>query len=369
MAENKLVQFVTGTSAEFAIADKDPNTLYFITDERRIYKGDTPYGSVRIEIREVLPDGVTDIPEVGVFYLNASDGEVRFYNGSSYMTIVPPIAHTLDENATTEQLATAKNVYEFVKAEIAKVDAGGIVDTIDALDERIEDIETAVLGKADAATTLEGYGITDAYTKTETDTAIATAVADAGHLKYKIVENKEALDTLEPRKNIIALVPKGTHESNQYYDEYMWVEGPEIWELIGDTAVSLDGYATEAYVDSAIETANESAASDIEEAKEAAIQEAKDYADGLAEGYATAAQGALADSAVQRIAEGTINGTIDYFIGEDPTPTVVEVHGLKSAAYTDTTDYDAAGAADTALAAAKKYTNDEIVKALSWQEL
>ena len=33
-------------------------------------------------------------------------------------------------------------------------------------------MQTDVAGKADAATTLTGYGITDAYTKTETDTAI-----------------------------------------------------------------------------------------------------------------------------------------------------------------------------------------------------
>ncbi len=36
----------------------------------------------------------------------------------------------------------------------------------------ISNLQTAVAGKADSATTLAGYGITDAYTKTETDTAI-----------------------------------------------------------------------------------------------------------------------------------------------------------------------------------------------------
>lgn len=38
------------------------------------------------------------------------------------------------------------------------------------------EVDTALSAKANTATTLSGYGITDAYTKTETDTAISTAV-------------------------------------------------------------------------------------------------------------------------------------------------------------------------------------------------
>lgn len=57
----------------------------------------------------------------------------------------------------------------------------------------------------------------------------------------------------------------------------------------------------------------------------------------------TTVQGSLdlADNAVQAITEGTANGTI----GVDGTD--VTVHGLKSAAFTESTAYDAAGAADT----------------------
>ena len=55
--------------------------------------------------------------------------------------------------------------------------------------------------------------------------------------------------------------------------------------------------------------------------------------------YATAAQGAKADTAVQSVTEGSTNGTgsVD---GTD-----VAVHGLGSAAYANTTAFDAAGAA------------------------
>lgn len=42
--------------------------------------------------------------------------------------------------------------------------------------ELIGQIKTRLAGKADAATTLSGYGITDAYTKTETDNKIAAEI-------------------------------------------------------------------------------------------------------------------------------------------------------------------------------------------------
>lgn len=75
----------------------------------------------------------------------------------------------------------------------------------------------------------------------------------------------------------------------------------------------LAGYATETYVGTAISNA--------------------------ASNYATAAQGALADSAIQSVAEGATNGTIAV------DGTDVAVHGLGSAAFTASTDYDAAGTA------------------------
>lgn len=75
--------------------------------------------------------------------------------------------------------------------------------------------------------------------------------------------------------------------------------------------------------------------------------------------YATAAQGALADSAVQSVAEGSENGTISV------DGTDVAVHGLGSAAYAQTTDFDVAGAASGAETAAKAYADvrDDVVRA------
>ena len=48
-----------------------------------------------------------------------------------------------------------------------------LTDTDGGYGQRVAELET---GKADKATTLAGYGITNAYTKSEVDAAIATAI-------------------------------------------------------------------------------------------------------------------------------------------------------------------------------------------------
>lgn len=57
--------------------------------------------------------------------------------------------------------------------------------------EEAEEIHATIELKADKATTLAGYGITDAYTKNETDSRINTAVADL------VNQAPETLDTLD----------------------------------------------------------------------------------------------------------------------------------------------------------------------------
>lgn len=57
--------------------------------------------------------------------------------------------------------------------------------------QEVSEALTAAIGnKADKATTLAGYGITDAYTKTETDSAISTAISTAtGDVKASDVQS------------------------------------------------------------------------------------------------------------------------------------------------------------------------------------
>lgn len=195
-----------------------------------------------------------------------------------------------------------------------------------------ESITALQSGKADKATTLAGYGIEDAYTKEETKNEITTAVANADHLKREIVEELPSVDSAN--EHTIYMKKKTTSSGENKYDEYMLVnvEGVKSLEKIGDSAVDLTNYATKEEVGTA-----------KQEAITTATQNAKDYSDGLANNYATAEQGAKADTALQKadIVSGTGNGTISVK-GED-----VAVKGLASAAYAETSAFDAAGTATT----------------------
>ena len=88
---------------------------------------------------------------------------------------------------------------------------------------------------------------------------------------------------------------------------------------------------------------------------------AKDYADGLAKNYAIAAQGTKADSALQQadITTGDANGTIAVK-GAD-----VAVKGLGSAAFVETSAFDAAGTAKDAYDAIEALSTEEIDAAIA----
>lgn len=98
-----------------------------------------------------------------------------------------------------------------------------------------------ISGKADKAATLAGYGITDAYTKTDTDTAIATAVAGASHLKREIVVALPAVASADA--NTIYMVLADADSGDNKYIEWMVINA--AWEKVGDTDVDLSGYVLE----------------------------------------------------------------------------------------------------------------------------
>lgn len=208
-----------------------------------------------------------------------------------------------------------------------------------------DDIATLKSGKADKATTLAGYGIADAYTKSQTDSAIQTAVANADHLKREIVSVLPEVE--EADEHTIYMVGTGDGSEDSAYEEYMLINGG--FEKIGSSEVDLTNYALKSYVDTAkseaISTAGTNADSKItakvgeigsstvkqyvDQAETDAVSSAKKYADGLASNYATAAQGTKADTALQKadITSGTANGSITV------DGTDVAVKGLNSAAY------------------------------------
>ncbi len=260
--------------------------------------------------------------------------------------------------------------------------------------------------KADKSTTLAGYGIGDAYTKGQTDSAIKSAIANSGHLKRTIVTQLPEASAAD--EHTIYMIKKSSPDGTNAYDEYMVVNesGTKKLEKVGDSKVDLTNYATKTEVqtaksqaistasaydeymvvnesgtkklekvgDSKVDLTNYATKTEVQTAKSQAIstasddattkankalEDAKTYANGLAKNYATAAQGAKADTALQKasITSGSTNGSISVG-GTD-----VAVKGLGSAAYASTTAFDAAGVAESkvnALSTGQVSTNGSI---------
>ena len=410
-----LVNFVSTDRAGYtSVSPKNADTLYFITDERRIYKGDVPFsGGIYTTVAEFPVTG-----EVNVLYVNTATGAVSYWNGTGYQVVVPATGKTISGAGDDDHIATTKAVVDYVAAQVGDLDVGAIegrVDTLEtemdaaqvaittiqgegegsikkaasdtltsaksytdqevakkanlehthdfddvtglqgALDGKanaththttaqVDGLDTALAGKADKATTLAGYGIADAYTTTQTDSKIAEAIAAAPHLKRSIVEELPEVGSADA--NTIYMVPQeeGTVDdpgtATSHYNEYMLING--AFELIGTSQVSLAGYATETFVTNAIN------ALDV---ADAAVD--NQYVSQVVETDGKIAV-ARAELPVKSVTEGAANGTIAVN-GAD-----VNVHGLGSAAYTESTAYATTAQGTKA---------DQVFAALTWQEV
>lgn len=374
-----LVKFLTGSAADFQGLDvKDQDTLYFVTDERRIYKGDVPFsGGIYQTVEEFPGTGV-----VNTLYVNTATGQVSYWNGTGYQTVVPATGKTISGAGSHDQLATTKAVVDYVAAQIADLDVAALEGRVDTLEGEmntvqgqittingegegsikkalsdakaytdtevakkanaqhthaiadVTDLQTTLDGKANKAITLAGYGITDAYTQTQTDSKIAEAIAAAPHLKREIVEELPAVGSADA--NTIYMVPadgsiSDPGEETSHYNEYMLING--AFELIGTSQVDLSGYATETFVTNAINALDVADAAVTNQYVSQVVQ---------TDGKIAVTRAALP---VTSVTEGSANGTIAV------NGTNVNVHGLGTAAYTDAADYEAAGAAAAAVAA------------------
>ena len=269
----------------------------------------------------------------------------------------------------TKDAATLQQAKSYADGLGANYDPVGTAQTkVDALEKgqvttNKNEIAALKTGKADKGSTLAAYGIGDAYTKTQADSAIRLAIATSGHLKRTIVTQLPEATAAD--EHTIYMIKKSSPDGTNAYDEYMVVNesGIKKLEKVGDSKVDLTNYATKTEVQTAKSEAISTASGDATTKANKALEDAKTYANGLAKNYATAAQGAKADTALQKasITSGSTNGSISVG-GTD-----VAVKGLGSAAYVATTAFDAAGVAESkvnALSAGQVTTNKNNIASL-----
>lgn len=102
-------------------------------------------------------------------YVDSKVGAVESNITNNYLSKTDAEATYLTEEQVTQQIT---NVITAEDGAVAAAQAAA-----DAAQGEVDALKSVVAGKADSATTLAGYGITDAYTKTEVDTKVADVVA------------------------------------------------------------------------------------------------------------------------------------------------------------------------------------------------
>lgn len=121
----------------------------------------------------------------------------------------------------------------------------GLADTVAG---HTQDIQNLQSGKADKATTLEGYGITDAMTATAITEAIQTAIAATGHASFKKVNKVPTVETAQD--NVLYLV---MNADTGFYDIYAKVDTEVV--RLDDVSINLDDYSTTEQMNAAIASA------------------------------------------------------------------------------------------------------------------
>lgn len=208
-------------------------------------------------------------------YAKGDSSDERSLGGASY---VGQIISVLEDEVVSAYLISKDRALTKLAATTT---TGDLAADIVALQGKIQGLETITAKHTEA--------LEKVYTKDETDTAIAAAVADASHLKRKIVKDVAAI---EAEKNdakaleYIYMVPSGLQEDDNKYYEYVVIETPgegdapatRSVEKVGSWEVDLSAYAKTADVNAELAKKANSAdvytKSDADDAISAAIEAA-----------------------------------------------------------------------------------------------
>lgn len=260
MANNyNFVKFLRGSQAAYdRLASPDINTLYFIYDEESSEEqpsGKLYLGRYLINDSNLSSIALGDLADTDIGTLTGT--EILRYN-STLQKWQPVLASDLlaeldieagaavvnsgitKEAGETDADALDRAVLTKKEGDLAIVDGTVYVyddgDWLKIVDSSVTDIGNL----ADRVSALE-TALDDVYTKNETDSAIASAVAATNHLTYTTVGSLENLDpTATNSQNKIFLVAKNPGNLNDGYDEYMAINN--AWEKLGSWAVDLSNY-------------------------------------------------------------------------------------------------------------------------------
>ena len=193
---------------------------------------------------------VTTVGEIVVF--DSVTGRVIKGSGVQIASLNDAIAKAHEHSNKAVLDTYDKSQTELLNA--AKTEAQGLVDTAkDAL-------QAAIDGKANKATTLEGYGITDAYNKTEIDSKLGT-ITDNLNTKISAADVDTKIATA--KEEILTEAASDAAEKLE----------ARVGDIPSDTTLK-------SYIDTAVGSGGTASAEAIAKAKQEAIDTSKAYTDG-----------------------------------------------------------------------------------------
>ena len=151
---------IVSTKAEFLAGSPVDTNLYFIADTHEIYRGAESYTQ---PIRTYTGSLPTEAIAVNALYINTTTLQGDVYNGTSWTTVVRPLATTVEEGG--QNPVTGGAVAAYVAAQIEALTGGEGATLITGLTwddtEQILDIHK---GEAVESITFSGLGVSLQYT-------------------------------------------------------------------------------------------------------------------------------------------------------------------------------------------------------------
>lgn len=127
------VVFKYGSKAAYdGLAVKDTNTIYWLTDVGKIFRGTVDF-SRNTEVLAALPTPAEGKQGIIYVILGAGDPELYIFNGTVYVPLMKAYVTAIGATSTDAQVPTAKAVVDYVGTEIGNLK--------DEVEEMIDDID------------------------------------------------------------------------------------------------------------------------------------------------------------------------------------------------------------------------------------
>ena len=149
---------IVATKAEFLAGSPVETNLYFIADTHEIYRGSESYTQPIVMYTGELP---TSGIAVNHLYINSTTLKGDIYNGTSWTTVLKPLATTVEEDGDSP--VTGSAVATYVAAEIAKITGTGDIVTNITWDD-VNQILDVYKGEGKESITFDGLGVSLQYT-------------------------------------------------------------------------------------------------------------------------------------------------------------------------------------------------------------